>query len=318
MKSAPLNWENWPVWEKAIRRFQQYLKVEKAASGNTLEAYSHDIRQLALFLSESKISLPPTQIEKKHLTDFLRYLSEMGIAAYSQARVLSGLKAFFSWLVHEDLMEDSPAASISGPTLPRKLPSVLEVHEIEAILAQIPVEGLSASRDRMMIEMLYGCGLRVSELCNLKLSGLFLDEGFIRVIGKNDKERLIPLGQEAKEALMHWLNLRLEGKIKPGFEDFVLLNQRGSTLSRIFIFKRLVELGKMAGIRKKISPHTFRHSFATHLLEGGADLRMIQEMLGHESITTTEIYAHMDMGYLRQVIQEYHPFSQWKKGKKSE
>lgn len=317
MKSAPVAWELWPKWEKAIRRFQQYLRVEKAASVNTLEAYGHDIRQLALFLSSSEISLPPVEIKKKHLTDFLNHLSEMGIAAYSQARMLSGLKAFFSWMVHEDLIEESPAANISGPTLPRKLPSVLEVYEIEAILAQIPPEGLTASRDRMMIEMLYGCGLRVSELCHLKLSGLFLEEGFIRVIGKTDKERLIPLGQEAKDALLQWLGFRLDVKIKPGFEDFVLLNQRGSSLSRIFVFKRLVELGKMAGIKKKISPHTFRHSFATHLLEGGADLRMIQEMLGHESITTTEIYAHMDMSYLRQVIQEFHPFSQWQKGKKA-
>lgn len=312
-KSELEKWEAWPVWEKTIRRFGQYLKIEKASSKHTDSAYRHDVRLLASFLAHNGELLTPEKVEKKHMFDFLKHLSELGIAAYSQARVLSGLKAFFNYLIHEETIGSSPAATISGPTLPRKLPSVLEVHEIEHMLEIINPESKQGPRDRMMIELLYGCGLRVSELCHLKISQLFLDVGFIRVIGKSDKERLVPIGQEAILAIENCLQIRSSLKIKPGFEDFLLLNPRGKNLSRISVFNRVVDLGKLAGIKKKISPHTFRHSFATHLLEGGADLRMIQEMLGHESITTTEIYAHMDMGYLRQVIQEFHPLGKGKK-----
>jgi len=305
-------WEIWPIWEKAIRRFGQYLKIEKSSSVHTDTAYRHDVRLLASFLADSGSKTRPEQVEKQQISDFLQHLSELGIAAYSQARILSGLKAFFSYLVYDEVIPSSPAAGITGPGLPRKLPSVLEIHEIEAILETIQDEAKNGLRDRMMIELLYGCGLRVSELCNLKISQLFLAAGFIRVIGKTDKERLVPFGHEANLAIRNYLKDRALQKIKTGFEDFILLNPRGTNLSRISVFKRVVELGKLAGIRKKISPHTFRHSFATHLLEGGADLRMIQEMLGHESITTTEIYAHMDMGYLKQVIQDFHPMAKRK------
>ncbi|HRH34821.1 MAG TPA: tyrosine recombinase [Catalimonadaceae bacterium] len=309
----PEKWESWPAWEKAIRRFGQFLKIEKSSSVHTHTAYRHDVRLLVGFLANQGKTTLPQDVEKQQISDFLQHLSELGIAAYSQARILSGLKAFFSFLVYDEQITNSPASSISGPGLPRKLPSVLEIYEIEAILNSIIPESKNGLRDRMMIELLYGCGLRVTELCNLKISQLFLDAGFIRVIGKTDKERLVPIGQEAIESIRNCLNERVIMKVKPGFEDFILLNHRGTTLSRISVFNRVVELGKLAGIRKKISPHIFRHSFATHLLEGGADLRMIQEMLGHESITTTEIYAHMDMGYLRQVIQEFHPLAKRRK-----
>lgn len=309
------HWASWPQWQKAIRRFGHFLKIEKAASSHTISAYQHDVNLLVSYFQSQEFSLIPQEVEKKHLIQFLQHLSEWGIAPYSQARVLSGLKAFFAFMVHEESVPDSPAANISGPSLPRKLPSVLEVYEIEAILGMIGGQNIQDLRDRMMIELLYGCGLRVSELCNLKLTQLFLESGFIRVIGKSDKERLVPIGIQAMEALQNWLEIRASQKIKPGFEDFILLNQRGGQLSRVYVFKRLVFLGKMAGIKKKISPHTFRHSFATHLLEGGADLRIIQEMLGHEYITTTEIYAHMDMSYLKQVIHEFHPLSKKKRPK---
>ena len=294
-------------WLAANQAFEQFLQIEKSASSHTRLAYRHDVRLLQNFLTDMQYRIGPTEVHKDHIAGLLRHLTEIGIAAHSQARVLSGLKSFFGFMVHNDALNQSPAELIASPVLPRKLPSVLEVHEIEHMLTLASPETKTGTRDRMIVELLYGCGLRVSELSNLKLSQLFLHEGFIRVVGKTDKERLVPVGEPAMQAIEAYKMVRAEGKIHPDFADYLLLNPRGKNLSRVSIFTIVVGLGKMAGIEKKISPHTFRHSFATHLLEGGADLRMIQEMLGHESITTTEIYTHLDMGYLQTVITEFHP-----------
>lgn len=296
------------IWERELEQFGLFLQLEKAASGHTRSAYIHDVKLLLKFFLDQGLTVLPYETIKAHIESFLRLLAETGIAAHSQARILSGLKAFFHYLVYEEKIESSPAILIQGPALPKKLPSFLEVFEIEKILETTDSDPVNGLRDKMMIELLYGCGLRVSELSNLLISQLYFEAGFIRVIGKTDKERLVPIGLEAIRAVkLYQENVRDKVKIHPGFSDYLLLNHRGKNLSRISIFKIVVRLGQMAGIKKKISPHTFRHSFATHLLEGGADLRMIQEMLGHESITTTEIYTHLDMGYLSQVITEFHP-----------
>ncbi len=296
------------IWERELEQFGLFLQLEKAASEHTRSAYIHDVGLLRRFFHDQGMELSPYETGKEHLESFLRLLGETGIAARSQARILSGLKAFFHYLVYEEKIESSPALLLQGPVLPRKLPSFLEVFEIEKILETAESDPVNGLRDKMIVELLYGCGLRVSELGHLLISQCYFEAGFIRVIGKADKERLVPIGEEAISATKLYLqNVRSHAKIHPAFSDYLLLNHRGKNLSRISIFKIVVRLGQMAGIKKKISPHTFRHSFATHLLEGGADLRMIQEMLGHESITTTEIYTHLDMGYLSQVITEFHP-----------
>ncbi len=298
------------IWDSSIRSFVNHLKLERAGSENTRKAYAHDVAILRRVLEDHQIWKAPFDIKKDDIELVLKELTETGIAAYSQARILSGIKSFFAFLVYDEQIKDSPAALIAGPVLPRKLPSVLEVHEIDSILNAIDTSHPIGIRDRMVIEVLYGCGLRVSELSNLLISQIYEEAGFIKVIGKNDKERLVPIGEEALDAIRHYRrDVRDQGKIHRDFGDFLLLNPAGKNLSRISIFTTVVRLGKMAGIKKKISPHTFRHSFATHLLEGGADLRIIQEMLGHESITTTEIYTHLDMGYLQQVIRDFHPRS---------
>ncbi len=294
-------------WKGRISAFQQYLKLEKSASKNTQDAYQHDILLLVNYLETNKENSGPLAVTKRQIENFLKSVTEAGIAAHSQARIISGIKAFFQFLVYEEEMKSSPANMIQAPVLQRKLPSFLEVHEIEKIL-EVAEFGENALRDKMIIELLYGCGLRVSELSNLLISQLYIEAGFIRVIGKTDKERLVPIGEEAANAIRNYqFEIRNYMKIHKDCSDVLLLNPRGKNLSRVSIFNIVVRLGQIAGIQKKISPHTFRHSFATHLLEGGADLRMIQEMLGHESITTTEIYTHLDMAYLQQVIKEFHP-----------
>jgi integrase/recombinase XerD len=304
-------------WDRSLRSFLQYLRLERSGSENTRKAYAHDVLLLRKMF-ESRSALPALgEVQKKDVEELLKELTETGIAAYSQARILSGLKAFFAYLVYENVLEESPAALIQGPSLPRKLPSVLDVFEIEKIIELMDLNTPTGIRDRMMVELLYGCGLRVSELSNLRLSQIFEEAGFLRIVGKNNKERLVPLGEEAAVAIrLYQQQVRDQGRVHPDYSDYLVLNAMGKNLSRISIFKRVVEWGKMAGIRKSISPHTFRHSFATHLLEGGVDLRMIQEMLGHESITTTEIYTHLDMAYLGQVIRDFHPRSP-KQGKRT-
>jgi integrase/recombinase XerD len=295
-------------WAAAIRNFLRHLKLERSGSVNTRMAYQHDVRLLHHYLFGSGIANNPEGVTAEHIRGFLEELTETGISASSQARILSGLKAFFSWLQLEDRIKESPAALIQGPVLARKLPSFLEVHEIDKILHSIPADTGQGIRDRMIIELLYGCGLRVSELSQLRITSLYAEASFLKVIGKNNKERLVPIGDAALLAVKEYLDkVRNSIKVNPGHTDYLLLNKAGKNLSRISIFKAVVSAGKMAGIKKDISPHTFRHSFATHLLEGGADLRLIQEMLGHESITTTEIYTHLDLQYLQQVIREFHP-----------
>jgi integrase/recombinase XerD len=298
-------------WQAQIKEFGQFLQLEKASSQNTSQAYLHDVKLLFGFLQNQGLEIAPEKVEKKHLEAFLKEFGVTGIAPHSQARVLSGIKSFFQFLVFEEKLDTSPALLIQGPSLPKKLPSVLEVFEIEKILeiaGQIPLTG---PREKMIVELLYGCGLRVSELSQLKISQLYLEAGFIKVIGKNDKERIVPIGDEAVQSIkIYEQEFRSQIKVNPNYTDYLVLNQKGKNLSRVSVFNIVVMLGKWAGIEKKISPHTFRHSFATHLLEGGADLRMIQEMLGHESITTTEIYTHLDMAYLNQVITEFHPRAQ--------
>ena len=297
-------------WQKEIRGFLRYLKLERSGSENTRKAYRHDVALFTAFLRQREQLTSPLATSKEAIKDFLQELTDSGIAAHSQARILSGLKAFFAYLVFEDKLSDSPAALIQGPVLPRKLPSYLEVHEVEKILECLPDESKDAVRDRMIIEILYGCGLRVSELSQLKITGIHIDAGYLQVVGKNNKERLVPLGGAAAGSILDYLEkVRSKIKVHPAFSDCLLLNKSGKSLSRISIFKIVVMAGRMAGITKTISPHTFRHSFATHLLEGGADLRLIQEMLGHESITTTEIYTHLDLQYLQQVIKDFHPRS---------
>lgn len=295
-------------WHADREQFVQFLKIEKAASDNTCKAYNADVRSLAQFLQEKHPGLMPADVQRSHIQAFLQEITEMGIAAFSQGRMLSGIKAFFNFLVEEEILQESPADLIQGPVLRRKLPTVLEVFEIEKMLEVAATDPRHAIRNQMVVELLYGCGLRVSELCNLLISNIDADRGILKVLGKNNKERLVPVGRAALSAVNQYLTeIRPTIKVHKNYTDTLLLNPQGRALSRISVFKLVVSLGKMAGIEKKISPHTFRHSFATHLLEGGADLRIIQEMLGHESITTTEIYTHLDMGYLRQVITEFHP-----------
>lgn len=295
-------------WNRSLAGFVRYLKLERSGSENTRVAYARDVRMLSSFLKRRGPLPGPASVITQDINEFLRELTESGIAPHSQARILSGIKAFFSYLIFEEVLSESPAALIQGPALPRKLPEFLEVHEVEKILFCLQDDSRDGIRDRMVIEVLYGCGLRVSELCQLKITGIHFDAGYLQIIGKNNKERLVPLGDAAAGAIRNYLETVRNGiAVKPAFSDHLLLNRAGKSMSRISVFNIVVRAGRLAGISKTISPHTFRHSFATHLLEGGADLRLIQEMLGHESITTTEIYTHLDLQYLQQVIREFHP-----------
>lgn len=284
--------------------------MERSLSDNSVQAYIRDVVKLEQFLRIKNKSIPPSGVGIKDFKDFLQYLNELGMSAYSQARIISGLRGFFNYLLGEELITSDPSELIEAPRLGRKLPDTLDYHEIEKILSAIDLSTPEGTRNRAMLEILYSSGLRVSELVNLKRAGIYADIGFLRVIGKGNKERLVPIGKEALRFLQIYLNeIRPNQKIQDDFDSFVFLNRRGKPLSRVMIFMIIKENVAKAGIRKSVSPHTFRHSFATHLIEGGADLRAVQEMLGHESITTTEIYTHLDRDYLRQVIREFHPRS---------
>ncbi|MEN8247567.1 MAG: site-specific tyrosine recombinase XerD [Bacteroidota bacterium] len=297
-------------WEDEIRNFKNYLKLERGLSDNSIEAYLQDINKLAGYCQGQDSAIEISQVSSSVLTGFLVTLNQLGLSAHSQARIISGIKAFFKYLTLEKRIEDDPTTLIDAPKLGRKLPDTLDLHEIDKILAAIDHSKKEGSRNRAILEVLYSSGLRVSELINLRLSNLFLDTGFLRVIGKGNKERLVPVGSEAAKYLKIYIEeVRVHQKIKQGEEDIVFLNRNGKRLTRVMIFTIIKDLSLRAGIKKKVSPHTFRHSFATHLIEGGADLRAVQEMLGHESITTTEIYTHLDKGYLKQVIEEFHPRS---------
>jgi integrase/recombinase XerD len=288
--------------------FKAYLRLEKSLSPNSVEAYLKDIQKLFWFLET--LQKNPAEVQLKELTEFVHHLYNLGLSATSQARIISGIRAFYKYLKLENEIKDDPSALLELPKLARKLPEFLSIEEINALLAQIDVSTPDGARNKAMLETLYSCGLRVSELTGLKISNLFLQDQFITVVGKGNKERLVPIGSVAIEQLNLYINyVRVHIPVKKGFEDTVFLNKFGKTLSRQMVFLVIKDLAAKAGIKKNIGPHTFRHSFATHLIDGGADLRAIQEMLGHSSITTTEIYTHLDRNYLRDIVLQYHPRS---------
>lgn len=297
-------------WQSFKKGFEAFLKLEKSLSKNSVEAYIHDVDKLAQFLDIKGINTSVVHASQQDLRDFLKYINELGLQASSQSRIISGLKAFYKYLILEDILIKDPSVFIETPKIRRKLPEVLSIHEIDLLLNGLDLSKQENIRNRAMLEMLYGSGLRVSELINLQLSDLYYELEFIKVRGKGDKERLVPVGASALKHLNIYLkNIRNHLEIKKGNEDFIFLSRRGSKLSRVMVFMIIKELATSVGITKNISPHTFRHSFATHLIEGGADLRAIQEMLGHESITTTEIYTHLDRDFLKQTITQFHPRS---------
>ena len=295
-------------WENSIKEFKYYLKVERSLADNSVNAYIRDIRKLADF--GSKIKVDELNISVNEIREFIADLNSKNISARSQARIISGVKAFFKYLIIEDYITNDPTMLIENPKIGLKLPEVLSVGEIELIISSIDLSNKQGERNRAILETLYSCGLRVTELINLKISNINFKEGYIKVIGKGDKERLTPIGSNALKYILIYVNeVRIHQKISKNHEDFVFLNNRGSKLSRVMIFTLIKRIVDKVGIKKKVSPHTFRHSFATHLIEGGADLRAVQEMLGHESITTTEIYTHLDRDYLRSNIMQFHPRS---------
>jgi integrase/recombinase XerD len=297
-------------WRSAIKGFQAYLKLEKSLADNSIEAYGRDIEKLYQFSDLQIVKLKPETITLGNLREFINWAINLGMIPSSQARVLSGIKAFYKYLLMEDLIKIDPSELLESPKIQRKLPDTLSYQDINKLIAAIDVSKPEGARNKAILETLYGSGLRVSELTELKLSNLYLDIEFIKVTGKGNKERLVPIGAEAIRALKIWIeNVRVHIDIKKGEEDMVFLNRRGSRLSRVYIFLMIKELVELTGLKKTISPHTFRHSFATHLVEGGADLRAVQEMLGHESITTTEIYTHLDREYLKSTISQFHPRS---------
>jgi integrase/recombinase XerD len=297
-------------WKILIRQFRDYLRIERSLSGNSVEAYEHDIVKFMQYLELTEPSIGPMQVKGKHIQSFLSYITDLGMSAYSQARILSGVKSFFRFLLMEEIRDEDPSSLIDSPKLGRKLPDTLSFPEIELLLQAIDLSTPEGARNRAMIETLYSCGLRVTELVELKISNLFFDDGFIKVLGKGNKERLVPIGREARKYINIYKNeIRCHISIVKGAENFVFLNRRGNKLTRVMIFTIIKNLVKQIGLDKTVSPHTFRHSFATHLIEGGADLRAVQDMLGHESITTTEIYTHLDRDYLQQIIKDFHPRS---------
>jgi integrase/recombinase XerD len=297
-------------WRSAIKGFRAYLKLEKSLSENSIEAYSRDIDKLFQYSEIQNIKLKPESVTLTNLRDFIVWINELGMIPSSQARILSGIKSFYKYLLIEDVIKSDPSELLESPKLQRKLPDTLSYHEINAMIDAIDVSKPEGGRNKAIMEVLYGCGLRVSELTELKRSNLYLDIEFIKVTGKGSKERLVPIGSSAIKALTIWIeSIRVHFPVIKGEEDLVFLNRRGKRLTRVYIFLLIKELAAKAGLHKTISPHTLRHSFATHLVEGGADLRAVQEMLGHESITTTEIYTHLDREYLKGTIIQYHPRS---------
>ncbi len=297
-------------WDRHIKDFRIFLKLEKSLSANSVEAYARDIRKFSGFLEMQQYEVSPSGVELHHLTEFLVWINELGLSSRSQARLISGIKSFFKYLLLEDVIETDPTSLLEIPRIGRKLPEVLSIEEIESILAEIDLSKPEGRRNRAMIEVLYGCGLRVSELINLRLSYVYFDQGFVRITGKGNKERLVPIGRTALREIRNYLPDRNSlSRIGKEHEDILFLSRRGRKLSRVMVFSMIKELAAGAGINKNISPHTFRHSFATHLIDGGADLRAVQEMLGHESILTTEIYTHLDRQYLRDAIIRFHPRS---------
>ncbi len=296
------------MWEPYKKGFKAYLQLEKSLADNSVQAYGRDLELLTHFLQEEKQLKNPAEISLKNLQEFIKWVTELGMSATSQARIISGIKAFYKYCLLEEICNTDPTALLEAPKLKRALPDTLSFDEIENMIGQIDLSKPEGGRNKAILETMYSCGLRVSEVVNLKISQLYLDVGFIRVIGKGDKERLIPIGSSAIKFITIYKNdIRIHADVKKGNEDVLFLNNRGSKLSRIMIFYIIKDLALKAGIKKIVSPHTFRHSFATHLVEGGADLRAVQEMLGHVSITTTEIYTHLDREFLRKTLEQFHP-----------
>ncbi|CAA9200786.1 Tyrosine recombinase XerD [Flavobacterium bizetiae] len=294
-------------WSRYIKDYQSYLRIERGLSKNTIENYGFDIERLCLFLETNQIDVSPLKISEETIQQFI-YAVAKEVNPRSQARIISGLKSFFNYLVFEDYRNDNPLELIETPKTGRKLPDTLSVMEIDALIAAIDLSSNEGERNRAMLETLYGCGLRVSELVSLKISDLFFDEGFIKITGKGNKERFVPIGKLTQKYMqIYQKEVRVNLTIKKGHEDTLFLNRRGNQLTRAMIFTIIKDLAVKISLHKSISPHTLRHSFATHLLENGADLRSIQLMLGHESITTTEIYVHLDRSFLKEVMHSYHP-----------
>ncbi|WP_283639629.1 site-specific tyrosine recombinase XerD [Mesonia mobilis] len=294
-------------WQEALRDYQHYLRIERGLSLNSIENYSYDIVKLINYLEEHEIQISPLKISEEKIQEFIYEVSK-SMSARSQSRIISGLRSFFDYLVFEDYRKDNPLELVESPKIGRKLPDTLSTEEIDRLIESIDLSHPQGERNRCILETLYSCGLRVSELITLKLSDLYFDEGFIRVVGKGDKQRLVPISPLTVKYINLYIDqIRVHLPIQKGFEDTLFLNRRGKQLTRAMIFTIVKQTAVKAGVKKKISPHTFRHSFATHLLENGADLRSIQQMLGHESIITTEIYMHLDRTHLKEVLEKFHP-----------
>ncbi len=303
------------MWKIALKGYKSYLVLERAFSKHTVDAYSKDVEKLITFFEERGQSIAPQEVTTGDLEAFVLWINDLGIGERSQARIISGIKAFFKYLLLEDMIETSPVQLLSLPRLARKIPEVLAYDEIRQIFETIDLSHPQGNRNRAILETLYACGLRVSELADLKLTDLYFDEGLIKVIGKNNKQRFVPIGEDAKKYIRYYID-HDRSKIKhvaKEDENIVFLNRRGRKMTRVMIFLIVKEAAKKSGVAKNVSPHTFRHSFATHLLEGGADLRAIQEMLGHESILTTEIYTHLDTDFLKETILSFHPLNRRKR-----
>lgn len=295
-------------WQSYIKSFRIYLQLERSLSENSVAAYVRDVRKLAAFAEEVHTGLQPDNLTQEHLHEFIQWISGPDMSARSQSRLISGIRSFYKFLLLENLVSNDPTQLLDMPRIGSKLPDTLSVNEINRIIDSIDLSSSEGERNKAILETLYGCGLRVSELTGLKISDIYFNEGFIRVTGKGNKERLVPIGRTALKQISIYLHeIRVKQKIKKGSEDILFVNRRGNKLSRVMIFTIIKKHAELAGLHKTVSPHTFRHSFATHLVEGGADLRAVQEMLGHASITTTEVYTHLNRQYLRSVILEYHP-----------
>ncbi|NLU93583.1 site-specific tyrosine recombinase XerD [Chitinophaga sp. Ak27] len=297
------------MWESFRKLFKGYLRLERSMSDHSVEAYLRDVEKLEQYLMvNAKEKFRPQDVTLEDLQGCIQWIAQLGMTATSQARTISGLKAFYKFLLLEDMAQEDPTQLLEAPKVLRKLPDVLTFEEIEKIISQISLDTAEGHRNKAILETMYSCGLRVSEVINLQITQLHFDVGFIRVIGKGNKERMVPIGKDAVQQIdIYRRNVRVMLPVKYGEEDTLFLNRRGGALSRVMIFLVIKELAQKAGIQKNVSPHTFRHSFATHLVEGGADLRAVQEMLGHESITTTEIYTHLDREYLRDTLLRFHP-----------
>ncbi|HKJ42431.1 MAG TPA: site-specific tyrosine recombinase XerD [Sunxiuqinia sp.] len=297
-------------WEDSKKGFENFLRLEKSLSQNSIAAYVNDINKLMVFLEENFKRLTPEKVKLNHLRSFVEHLNDRGVSPRTQARTISGIKSFFKYLLIEGKIQGDPTTLLESPKIGRKLPDVLTMEEIDTIIDAVDLNKPEGQRNKAMLETLYSCGLRVSELVNLKVTNLFFEQGFIKVEGKGEKERLVPVSEKAVVEINKYLNgYRKTLKISPESENVLFLNRRGKKLSRVMIFTIIKNLAQKVGMDKKISPHTFRHSFATHLISGGADLRAVQEMLGHESILTTEIYTHLDRDYLKSTISQFHPRS---------